>query len=228
MLTEEQKAAIRDEVDAEAYRATLQKRKLSQIPVWEFANSAFGLWLFSAVVVTGLTAGVTRYIEYQNERELKRQCISQLQGELLARYDQLFMLAGMHHNKDFINAAMSGGRKQKYLSIAVGPRVVGTPFSEQPFSVLPITEMLRQIQNSVKDDKVRTAAKFLREDAMLLDLQLTNATTDDSEDTGLAAQILERFWIQYSDFVNSGLGSLDVDMTSKNCLPKTFDLTKSK
>ena len=224
-LSEEQRAKIRARVAAETYRSSLQKRRLSEITAWEFANSAFGLWLFSAVVVTGLTTGVTKYLEHSRQRELKQQCFSQLQGELLARKDKLYIVAGIHQNADFLAAAMSGGRKQKYLALAIGPRLIGIPFDLQPFAGLPSSELLRIVENSVKDTKTRDAARLLMQQAIYLDLQLVNQSGE-SEDTTQAAYLLAEFWTKYSAFVYDGFDSFDISKVSISCLPKSYNTSK--
>ncbi len=70
MLTEEEKARIRAE---EVFRREVHKNLEATKPLlsgrqklWSWLNSAFGLWLLSSVVLTGLT---TAYTSYRNQRE---------------------------------------------------------------------------------------------------------------------------------------------------------------
>ena len=70
MLTEEEMARIRaEEVFRLEVRRTLEAAKPQpsrRQRLWLWLNSAFGLWLLSSVVLTGLT---TAYTRYQNQRE---------------------------------------------------------------------------------------------------------------------------------------------------------------
>lgn len=75
MLTEFEKAQIRAE---EIFRSQVRREIDAGKPqpartqkVWSWLNSAFGLWLLSSVVLTGLTTAYAHYRD-QREREVKK------------------------------------------------------------------------------------------------------------------------------------------------------------
>lgn len=70
MLTEEEKARIRAEevfrLEVREGLAAAKPQAPSRQSLWSLVNSAFGLWLLSSVLLTGLT---TAYTGYRNQRE---------------------------------------------------------------------------------------------------------------------------------------------------------------
>lgn len=88
MLTDAEKEHIRIE---ELYRREVQTQiaPLSQGPFWSFLNSSFGLWLLSALFITGVGTTYTKYQQWRSAEDKVRETIERLDLEIGYRFSQV-------------------------------------------------------------------------------------------------------------------------------------------
>ncbi len=79
------RAEIRAKIDEEA-KSTKTKK-----PIWDFVNSTFGIWLLSAIFVSGAGAIFTQYQQENAEREKKIDTIEKLDLEIGYRFSQVLL-----------------------------------------------------------------------------------------------------------------------------------------
>lgn len=94
MLTDADKVKIRLEeqyrIEVRAQLESTAKAK-SRNRLWAFLNSSFGLWLLSAVFITGIGATVTRYRAEQAAAKHHKELIERLDLEISYRLSQVLI-----------------------------------------------------------------------------------------------------------------------------------------
>lgn len=94
MLEEQEKNRIRlEETYRAEVRAELERTKSvnSKNHAWTFLNSAFGLWLLSAVLISGAGALITRYQAHQTETKRNTERVERLDIEISYRLSQVLI-----------------------------------------------------------------------------------------------------------------------------------------
>lgn len=89
MLTEQQQAEVKKEVELSAYRESLMPLKRLSVRLWEVANSAVVLWFLSAVVVASLSAWIAERERNAQLEHDSRVRFERLRYEVAARWRKL-------------------------------------------------------------------------------------------------------------------------------------------
>ena len=97
---EKQKIKLEEEYRLEIRRQLQEKpeKKSGRSQFWAFLNSSFGLWLLSAVFITGIGAIYTRYQNAREQDSKKKELIERLDFEISFRYSQV--LNQLYHLTD--------------------------------------------------------------------------------------------------------------------------------
>jgi hypothetical protein len=90
LLSHEERAQILLE---ERYRAEVRRSADEELPkksaLTRFVNSNFGLWLLSAIFISGLGTGIAWYKDYLGERSRNRDAVERIDIEIAYRLSQL-------------------------------------------------------------------------------------------------------------------------------------------
>jgi hypothetical protein len=110
MLTEDQRLQIKLEEQFRAeVRAELERARPARRPnaAWAFLNSAFALWLFSAVFITGAGSELARRQSKKAEESRTRELIERLDLEASYRFSQVLgRLDRLHEASGATQAAL--------------------------------------------------------------------------------------------------------------------------
>src|SRR5579883_2392325 len=88
MLNDTEKERIRlEEFYRNEIRESISASKGS--PLWTFLNSTFGVWLLSALFVSGIGAAYTKYQEKSADRRRTQEATERLDLELGYRFSQI-------------------------------------------------------------------------------------------------------------------------------------------
>jgi hypothetical protein len=116
MLNSELRKKIETEVEAERYRESLQPQLGQKERAWKFLNSSFGLWFLSAIVVSGITAATTSYLQLQQEARVKQALDLTLRETLAMRYLRMYEASHGYPNDEAFGVFVAENEPQ-YLSL---------------------------------------------------------------------------------------------------------------
>ncbi|MEM8493528.1 MAG: hypothetical protein AAF756_22135 [Pseudomonadota bacterium] len=145
MFTDEQKRKIQEE----EYRSYLRKhyaQQLSPKPLWSFLNSPFGLWLLSAVLVSGLSFVVTRWVDYRDAVAASDERSAEIHmevGQRTAMAHKELVLAMSLHRDGKLQPDELNSKLESVRSILFGDRSFHRQFAE-----IAISALVHELQRS--------------------------------------------------------------------------------
>jgi len=157
MLTEADKEDIAREIERERYRSTLTPSKSRQERLWEFLNTSLGLWLLSAVLLSGLTAGTAQLVDWLHKRsELDKQQVA-LHDELLVRYMRMYTADGFQNAEQF--GLFFEKNEDQYLSIFLKSRQAPRGAPGSIYSERDTADLFLEVERTTSDPNVKRLAQ---------------------------------------------------------------------
>ncbi len=133
-------------------RLPRKKRKIEKGQLWQFVNSAFGLWLLSAVFISGAGAVFTRWFAAKDASALSQQRINALDAEISYRLS--LILADLHDSAGRLARAPAEAQTADVQRILAGlqlpPKGSGGLYPE--FANHPLAALLSELERRIGDD----------------------------------------------------------------------------
>ncbi len=157
MLSDTDKDDVNREVEREAYRATLAPSRSKSERLKTFLNTSLGLWLLSAVFLSGLTAGTAKLfdsLQAQAAREARR---TALHDELLIRYMRMYG-ADHYQNADQFGLQIQKS-EERYLTIFLRARRPPTVGGGAAFAELETVDLYLEVERTSDNQEVKRLAQ---------------------------------------------------------------------
>jgi hypothetical protein len=100
---------------------------------WQFLNSSFGLWLFSAIFITGAGTAFTWYQGLKADERKRVETVEKLDLEIAFRYFQAMNHLWALSNKNVNDIKLAEGRRAQEIE-----RVLASLNERQPQNLLPL------------------------------------------------------------------------------------------
>jgi hypothetical protein len=145
----------------------------ARLSAWTFLNSSFGLWLFSAIFITGAGSTFT-YLQAQNSEAIKnKEYIEKLDLEISFRFSQFLNLVYELSTMDSKVELRGGKKPDDVLRLYNGlrePSSVTLGFLYPEFRQLGVTALeaeLRRVLKGKERDEVDQALSYLTNGTLL-------------------------------------------------------------
>lgn len=220
MLTDQQRHALIQKYEEEEFEKLLRRPRGRLEAVRVFLSSPLGLWLLSAVFLSGMGALYQTVTDWRRESDQATQCLELLRHELIERREQMYFYGGRFSSQSALETVLrksSSDHARAFLYRL--DRASGAELSV--FANMSLPELLRTVKRfstpPARSEDVNTLEKTLSFSMTLVEhLGIPPKKISDDEIGTLAYTMMEIYrdfdgltsdMLARVDFRSSGIGN---------------------